>query len=357
MLPNINFQNNPETIRIGFVPLVDCAPLILAHEKGFFRAEGLNVELVREPGWATIRDKIVCGELHAAHALAGLCFGITIGLRVLARHCITGFLFNANGAAITISNRLKKAGVTDAQSLKRYISTVKNEAKLTFGIPNIVSSHHFLLRQWIQPTGIKPDEDINIVVVPPQLMVSSLESGFIDGYCVGEPFNSLALSKGLGTIVKESADLSPMHTEKALIVTEQFSQCHKDEHLAIIKSLILAAKICDTHEGRLELSSLLSQREYLDVDEAIIRRSLFTGDNEMKSVDFHIFSRFDVNSPSKSKANKLISQMRSAGLINKSIADADKELLNSVFREDVYIEALEMTKTKLKKSEVAALNK
>ena len=120
----------------------------MAHEKGFFRAEGLNVELVREPGWATIRDKIVCGELHAAHALAGLCFGITIGLRVLARHCITGFLFNANGAAITISNRLKKAGVTDAQSLKRYISTGKNEAKLTFGIPNIVSSHHFLLKMF-----------------------------------------------------------------------------------------------------------------------------------------------------------------------------------------------------------------
>ena len=84
MFPNINFQNNPETIRIGFVPLVDCAPLILAHEKGFFRAEGLNVELVREPGWATIRDKIVCGELHAAHALAGLCFGITIGLQEMS---------------------------------------------------------------------------------------------------------------------------------------------------------------------------------------------------------------------------------------------------------------------------------
>lgn len=344
MFPNINFQSKPETIRIGFVPLVDCAPLILAYEKGFFSSEGLNVELVREPGWATIRDKIVCGELHAAHALAGLCFGITIGLRVLARHCITGFLFNANGAAITISDRLRKAGVVDAQSLKKFITSDKNVGKLTFGIPNIVSSHHFLLRQWIQPTGIKPNEDINILVVPPQLMVSSLESGFIDGYCVGEPFNSLASSKGLGTIVKESADLSPMHTEKALIVTEQFSQCHKEEHLLIIKSLIQAAKICDTHKGRLELASLLSRKEYLDVDEAIIRRSLFTGENEMKSVDFHIFSRFDVNSPSKTKANKLISQMRSAGLIKQSIADSEKKLLNSVFREDVYLEALEMTK-------------
>ena len=96
------------SIRIGFVPLVDCAPLILAKEEGFFEAEGLNVDLVREPGWATIRDKIVYGELEAAHALAGLCFGISLGLNVLARHCLTGFLFNANGAAITISNELIK---------------------------------------------------------------------------------------------------------------------------------------------------------------------------------------------------------------------------------------------------------
>ena len=335
------------SIRIGFVPLVDCAPLILAKEEGFFEAEGLNVDLVREPGWATIRDKIVYGELEAAHALAGLCFGISLGLNVLARHCLTGFLFNANGAAITISNELIKLGVTDNQSLRNFIFSNKNKRQVTFGIPNIVSSHHFLLRQWIQPAGINPEEDVNIIVVPPQLMVSCLESGLIDGYCVGEPFNSLAVSKGAGSVVKESADLSPMHPEKALIVTKDFSDSRREEHLAIIYALIKAAKICDTEDGRSRLSTILSHPQYLGVDEVIISKSLFTGSDGMKCDDFNVFSRFGVNAPSNSRANKVISQIRNAGLV-KNLKDIS---INSVFREDIYLEALELSKKEQSENE------
>ncbi len=330
----IQTPRSARPIRIGFVPLVDCAPLVIADEDGLFESEGLKVELIREPGWASIRDKIVYGELEAAHSLVGLCFGISWGIGVLSRPCVTGFLFNSNGDAITVSSKLADAGVREATELAQYIADhPKKEDRLTLGVPHTVSSHHFILRQWLQPAGIRPGIDLDIAVVPPSLMVTCLESGLIDGYCVGEPFNSLAVSRGCGVVVKESADVSPMHPEKALLVTEEFAQQRADEHESMIRALVKASEICDTPAGRERIAEVLSRREYLNMDPSIIRQSLFAGTGSVNSSEFHLFNKQGVNHPTAERASWVVSQMRQAGLIEGSDRSVS---VSSVFREDIF---------------------
>ena len=130
-------------IKIGFVPLVDCAPLVLAKELGYFEERGLQVQLVREPGWASVRDKIAYGELDAAHALAVLCFAISWGQGVVARPCLTGLLFNSHGDAVTLASKIIDTGVTDATTLGG--NAQRERRRLRFGIPHLISSLHFLL--------------------------------------------------------------------------------------------------------------------------------------------------------------------------------------------------------------------
>lgn len=334
--------NSTALLRIGFVPLVDCAPLVVAQEMGFFEAEGIKVELLREPGWATIRDKIVYGELEAAHALAGLGFAISWGLGVIRRACVTGFLFNSHGDAITVSRELHDRGVVDANTLAAEVRTWTRERPLTFGVPHLFSSHHFLLRHWFRPAGIQPGRDVQIIVLPPSLMSPCLESGYIDGYCVGEPFNTEAVMAETGSVVAESADLSPMHPEKALLVTREFAETRPEEHRALIVALSRAAAVCDTEDGRREVATLLARPEYLHRDSELLQRSLFAGPGSpagaVSNEEFHLFSRLDVNRPSSEKASWIVGQLKLAGMLH----DADRRSLPSVddvFREDLYVSA------------------
>jgi len=187
--PSVNNNGNraDKSLRIGFVPLVDCVPIALAYETGLYREHGLEVELMRETGWATIRDKMAYGELDAAHAPVGLAFALNWGLGVLPQPCLTGYLLNSNGDAISVSRELYEAGVTDPDTLAVEIRTSRRERPLTFGVP-----HQFLLLQWLRPASIVPGRDMLIVVLPPSLMSSCMAVGDIDGFCVGEPFNTLA---------------------------------------------------------------------------------------------------------------------------------------------------------------------
>lgn len=341
----MSFPENRDRLplRIGFVPLVDCAPLVLAYEKGLFRERGLRVELLREPGWATIRDKIVYGELEAAHALAGLGFAVSWGLGVIRRACVTGFLFNSHGDAITVSRELHEEGVTDAATLAATLRTRGRERPVTFGVPHLFSSHHFLLRHWLRPVGVVPGRDVQIVVLPPSLMPACIESGYIDGYCVGEPFNTEAVLAGSGTVVAESADLSPMHPEKALLATREFAETRPEEHAAMIGALSEAGALCDTEQGREEAAMLLSRAEYLARDSDLIHRSLFAGagaaPGSVSSEEFHLFSGFEVNRPSSEKASWIVNQLELAGMLD----DVDNRSLPSVdaiFRRDLYEAAL-----------------
>ena len=325
-MPHLNVP-----IKIGFVPLIDCAPLVLAKELGYFEERGLQVQLVREPGWASVRDKIAYGELDAAHALAGLCFAISWGQGVVARPCLTGLLFNSHGDAVTLASKIIDAGVKDATTLKNYAETERR--RLTFGVPHLISSHHFLLLQWLRSGDLVPGREVELVVLPPSQMNACLEERFLDGFCVGEPFNTKASVNGSGTVMATSVDLVPMHPEKAFLVTRDFAEKRSEEHLALIQAITQACKLCDTPDGRQQAARILSQRAYLDCDEDLLRASLGADRPE-----FHVFHGHEVNAPSKDKANWLVTQMRLSQLIDKN--QRFSPAVDEILREDIYQESI-----------------
>ena len=221
-------------LRVGFVPLTDCAPLVMAHELGLFRKFGLDVALSRELGWATIRDKVIHGELEAAHAVAGMPVAATLGLGSVPCDCLTALVLNLHGNAITLSEELWKGGVRDGKTLRAEITRSRREKILMFGVVHTFSSHNFLLRDWLTAAGIHPDRDVRIVVVPPPQMVANLQTGNLDGFCAGEPWNSVAVQSRAGWCVAASAELAPGHPEKVLMVRQDFAEQHDEQHLALV---------------------------------------------------------------------------------------------------------------------------
>src|SRR5258708_21515443 len=156
-----------QPIRSGFEPLTDCAPLVMTKELGLFQKHGLQVQLRRELGWATIRDKVVYKELDAAHAVVGMPFAASLGLGCVQCDCLTALVLNQHGSAITLSHELWKRGVRNGPALRDEILRLGNTKALTFGIVYPFSSHNFLLRAWLVAAGINPDRGVRILVVPP----------------------------------------------------------------------------------------------------------------------------------------------------------------------------------------------
>tara|TARA_R110000850_G_scaffold25755_6_gene73980 strand:+ start:4096 stop:5091 length:996 start_codon:yes stop_codon:yes gene_type:complete len=323
--------------------LVDCAPIAIAQETKLFEKHGLNVELMREPGWATIRDKMAYGQLEAAHAPVGLSFALNWGLGVLRHPCLTGYLLNSNGDAITISTQLHEAGVTDSKSLAIAIRSGARGRPFTFGVPHLFSTHHFLLLQWLRPAGIIAGRDVQIIILPPSLMSACLASGDIDGYCVGEPYNSIAVSEETGVILAESANISPMHPEKALIVSQSFEDHEHSRHIAMVRAIAEAAQLCETPEGRELAARVLSLPKYLGMNSTLIRSSLIADDpntdTNVSSKSFHVFSHPEANRPSTDKANWILTQMRNANLLD-GVDTKSGPPLKHIFREDLFEEAI-----------------
>src|SRR5262245_19537952 len=177
----------------------------MAQELGLFAAHGLQVELSREIGWATIRDKILYGELDAAHAPAGLLFAAAAGLNSVPVDCLTAIVLNLHGNAIVLSQRLGRAGVRDGHQLREYLR--RKRERLILGVVYQWSSHHVLLRQWLRDHGIDPERDVQVVIVPPSQVFANLRVGHLDGYCVGEPWASLAVMHRAGFVVARSAEI------------------------------------------------------------------------------------------------------------------------------------------------------
>lgn len=331
-------------IRMGFVPLVDCAPLVVAKELGLFKARGLNVELEREPGWATVRDKIVMGtELEASHALVGQPFAATYGLGTARRQCLTGLVLNAHGNAVTISSRLWEMGVRDAAGLVRSLQTREEAgaARPCFGVVHPCSSHNFLLRTWLRRVGLKVGRDVEIVVMPPEMMERNLEKGNLTGFCVGEPWNSSAILNGIGWRLFSSAELCATHPEKVVMVTRSFAEERSEEHLELLAALLDACHYCDAPEHRKEIASLLARPEYVNVSESILSNSLLGSFQcgfglVAETRDFHLFSRDQVNRPSLDKANWVLGQMRLCGLLDDAKIRASGCPIAEIFREDIY---------------------
>jgi ABC-type nitrate/sulfonate/bicarbonate transport system substrate-binding protein len=323
-------------LRIGFLPLVDCAPLIVAQELGLFATQNLEVELCREIGWATVRDKIIFGELDASQAAVGLPYAATYGLGSIACPCVTGLVVSRNGNGITLSTRLTVFGVSDAGALRRFVREFRPRKKLTFGVVHTFSSHNVLLGQWLRSGGIDPDRDIRIVVVPPSQMYRNLVAGHLDGFCVGEPWNSVTVQQGGGVTLAVSTQLQPGHPDKVLMVRKQFAEERGDEHERLIAALLVAAEFCDEMENRPQVARWLAQRRYLNLPLQTILPSLtghfdYGGGRSESIEDMVVFHRGGVSRPGPAVENWVRSHLQSMGELGTQISSD-----TSVLRPDIF---------------------
>ncbi len=330
-------------LRIGFLALTDAAPLVVAQTRGCFARRGLTVELCREVGWATIRDKVTYGELDAAHAPAPMLWAAQLGLGCAPADVCTGFIFNLHGNAITLSTRLWSSGVRDADTLRTEALRRRGENKLTFGIVFPYSMHQVLLQQWLHTARLDPGRDVRIAVVPPAQMFRNLAAGTLDGYCAGEPWNTLAVQQGEGWCPAWSATLSPGHVEKVLMVRSGFAERHAAEHGLLIAALAEAAAWCDEPAHRAELAEILSAPAYLDLPASVIAPALLgrfacRPDHTESVPDFHVFSQGDANAPTPARAATLQNDLVAAGLLPRS--QLYPSLPRRLFREDLYREAI-----------------
>ena len=327
-------------LRLGYVPLCDCAPLIMARELGFFAKQGLRVELSREVGWATVRDKMIYGELDAAHVPAGMVFAATLGLGSIAVPCLTALVLNLQGNAVTLSENLWRTGVRDGAGLAQRVRERGPARPLTLGIVSTFSSHHFLLRQWLWQHGIDPGRDVRVVVVPPQQVFSNLRAGYLDGYCAGEPWNSLAVLTSKGWCAATSLDIAPLHPEKVLMVRRDFAEDRAAEHLALVAALEEACRFCDRPENRERIMETLAEPHHVNAPIQALRMSMagtfdFGHGRVEKMPGFHLFHRRGVNLPTLDRAEWVLAQMRACHLLPDPAA-VDTQTAAEAFRLDLF---------------------
>ncbi len=330
-------------LRLGFIALNDAAPLIVAQEMGFFQRHGLRTVLSREVGWATIRDKIIYHELDASHALGAMVLSTTLGLSCPATPCVTGFVMNTSGNAITLSSELWDLGVRDASTMRDEIVRSRRERDYVFAVVFAHSAQHIQLCDWLASAGVNPQKDVRIVVVSPPQLFRNLVAHTIDGYCVGDPWNSLAVREQMGWCPATSLDLSPGHPEKVLMVRADFAERQAEEHLALVAALAEAAALCDEPAYRFELAHLLARPEYLNVPECVIASSLAGPfeDGRGRTIEgaaFVQFHRDGANDPTPAKATWLIEGLVRHQLLPPGVT-IPPGLAAQTFRSDLYHQA------------------
>lgn len=350
-------KESPEEtdINIGFIALSDCAPLAVAKEKGFFSAEGLEVKLHRETSWANIRDKVSAGVFDAGHMLAPMPIAATLNLDGLHTPMLTALSLSLGGNAITVSKALyEKLSVFSAdlskplasvQALKKLL--VQNQAEnrpiLTLAHVFPFSCHNYLLRYWLASTGIDPDKDVRLVVIPPPLMVKALAAGQIDGFCVGEPWNTQAIVQGIGAALCIGTDIWQGCPEKVLGVTQQWAAQCPNTHQALLRALLKSAIWLEKSENRAEASAILIENGYVPVQPDMLKtlssgEFQFCADRPAVAVpDFCVFYRYAATFPWLSHADWLISQMQRWGQIPPLMAT--EPLPGQVYRPDLYRQA------------------
>jgi two-component system, oxyanion-binding sensor len=346
-------------VRLGFIPLVDAAVPIVAHELGFAAQEGVTLSLSREASWAAVRDKVAYGLLDCAHMLAGMPIAATLGIGQVKSAMIAPFSLGLGGNAVTVSNELYEAMLAadpaamagpragSAKALARVVEHRRRQGAepLTFGVVFPVSSHNYELRCWMAAAGVDPDVDVQLVVIPPPRMVESLRSGQIAGFCVGEPWNQAAVAEGLGRIVVTKADLWPAAPEKVLGMRADWVTLHTDLLTRLLRALAAAARWADAADNRRALARLLARPEYVGADEELIFRVLAgrpllgPGGAEAEIPDYHVFHRYAANFPWLSQAEWVVAQMKRWGQTGE---DTDAGTIAArVFRPDLYRAALE----------------
>jgi ABC-type nitrate/sulfonate/bicarbonate transport system substrate-binding protein len=346
-------MTNP--LHIGFIPLVDAAALIVAVDKGFTAAEGLDVTLVREVSWSNVRDKLNIGLFDAAHLLAPVAIASSLGLGHVKVPIVAPFNLGLNGNAFTVSPALHAAIMAEidgdrfdpmvtALALSRVVAKRRKSGAepLTFGMTFPFSSHNYQLRFWMAAGGVDPDEDVRLVVLPPPYMVDSLAGGHVDAFCVGAPWNSVAVDLGVGHILHFVSDILVRAAEKVLAVRQNWSERNPQVLAALIRAASRATEFIE--QNRAETARILAQPDRVGVDAEVIQRSLdghlkISPDGTMrKSSRYLLVGREGAGRPDPVQAAWLYAQMARWGQTSTS-PEALKTAM-AVFRPDLYDAAL-----------------
>jgi ABC-type nitrate/sulfonate/bicarbonate transport system substrate-binding protein len=294
-------------LRIGFLPENDCASVVAAQEFGFFADQGLNVQLSRESSCAWLRDKLISGELDAAHAPATLPFVLSLGLDFEQCPCVSGMVLSLQGNAITISRTLWKQGVKDAEALRNRVCRDWGKRTYTLGVVFPYAPSYFLLCDWMRSAAIIPHSHVRIVVVPPEQMFPMLELGYLDGFCAGEPWTSVAEAADAGVCLATSAQLAPLHPEKVLIVRREFAERRADVHRKMITALLEASRHCDDIGNCEGLCEILAQPQFVNAPVECLRPGLIgpfvsRGGKRESLFGLNVLRQYQANDPCSEKA-------------------------------------------------------
>ncbi len=343
-------------LKIGFIALTDCAPLVIAKEKGFFEKYGLDVHVAKEGGgWPGIQQKVISGEYDFSHALAGMPIAATLGINGDA-DLVALLSLDYNGNGITFGNNIidemKKHGMDEkkrplgSEALKKYIdakhaSEGDKYQPLNFGMVHPVSTHNYELRYWMASSGIEPDRDATIKPFPPPTMPSNLIAGNIEGYCVGEPWNERIVLKKKGSALVTNYDIWNNNPEKVLQARADFVKNNPETTKAVMKAVIEAQMWLDASwENRKEAAKILSKPNYVKAPVNVLEKSMTGTFQYIKGQDsepnpmFNVFANYYAAYPFYSHGMWFITQMYRWGQLDKPVDM--KAVIEKTYRPDLF---------------------
>jgi nitrate/nitrite transport system substrate-binding protein len=353
-------QDGPETstIRFGIIALTDCAPIVMAHELGYFKQFGITSIISKEASWAVIRDKLSLGENQATHMLIGMPFASTMGLAGFpVKPMVAPWLLNRNGQAITLNNKLKSAGVRTATALKPFVDKAKASGEpMTFAMTFPPGTHAMWIRYWLASGGIHPDKDISLITIPPAQMVANMKVDKMDGFCVGEPWNNRAIEDGVGFTAVTTQQIWKDHPEKVCAFTEEFATKNPKTVKAILKALHLASVHLDKLDNRAKAAEIIGRPTYINCPPSTILERLMGkyeyGDGRVEQdPNYMTFYDRNTNYPHQIFGAWWLTQFRRWGMV-KGAPDY-VGIPKRVLRSDLYLEAMRELKVAANVTELA----
>jgi nitrate/nitrite transport system substrate-binding protein len=346
LVNSIAGANPPKkVIKLGFIPLTDCAPLVIAKEMGFFAKYGVDVQLSKEASWAVVRDKILNGELDGAHCLFSMPFSVYTGIGGKAgSEMKIAMILNNNGQAITLSKDF--CGIVGFKDLKKVAGAVKElkaRKEVTFAMTFPGGTHDIWLRNWLAAAGVN-SKSVGIITIPPPQMVANMKVDNMEGFCVGEPWNGVAASQNIGFTHISSQDIWKNHPEKALVVNKAFADGDKEDLKNVMKAIIEACKWLDVMGNRKKAALFLSRPNYVNAPVQVIEARLMgsteigcdLGVQKYKDDYMLFYNNGGVNTPRLSYGIWFMAQYMRFGMLNS--APNYKDISQKLIMSDLYAE-------------------
>ena len=320
-------DNSPESpkMRFGIIALTDCSPIVIAHEKGFFKKHGIDSSISKEASWAVIRDKLITGENQGTHMLIGMPVASTLGIMGSAKKpMICPWNLNRNGQAITLKRDWIGKVKDDPKAIKPFAEKAKSLGEpLTFAMTFPPGTHAMWLRYYLAAGGMNPDKDVQLIVIPPPQMVANMKVGKMDGFCVGEPWNTRAISDKVGFTSITTQEIWKDHPEKVCAFMTDFAEKNPKTVKATLKALHEASIWLDDFKNRPEQCEIVSKASYVNCPkETILPRllgDLDYGDGRVRKDEMPMhFSMRNCNYPQTKYIKWWLTQLRRWGMINSA---------------------------------------